>query len=306
MAESIQRIISELEKLDVSVEKRGNGYEVSFVRDPRAVQWLAKIPRILSIDAGGTIDSPQMLTADDWKGLGDQTALREIRIGNAGRFFGRDHAVFQHFTGLREFHHPGIREQGDEAVAEISRFERLEVLGIEQSKVSAAGMTHLRQLTRLKDLRISEIVVTGDLCKILPDCPLQDLTADGCRLNDADVQFLSRFSRLAGVSATDCLITDTGLREFGKMAMLRKLFLCGNSLSPTGLGEFIMRTSVESLWLSPDHVSGATVTALEHSAVKELVVSGSGCVPSELKRRLAHRFKGDSLGFFDEPDAPGE
>jgi hypothetical protein len=306
MAETVRQIIAELRKLDVFAVKREDGYEIFYLRDPRAVKWLAKLPNIVVIGAGGTVDGPQALTREDWASLGEQPRLRRIAMTNVAPFSGKDHSVFRQFKALREFHHSGIKTEGDAALAEICQCPGIEILGLERGNIPVEGMKHIRQLTKLKVLRITGIEVTGELKNILPDSPLESLTADECKLNDDDVRFLTRFTWLSQVTATKCLITDAALRDFAKMKSLRVLFLCNNSLTTDALADFLMTSTLDEVMLSPDQVSHLTVTALEHSRLKSLFVVGDGRVPDDLKARLLRRFTEEHLSITDDSSVSDE
>jgi hypothetical protein len=132
---------------------------------------------------------------------------------------------------------PELDEQHLAVLGGISSLEKLELSG---SKVSSAGLPHLRRLFKLYMLHL-----------------------DGTQVGDEGLASLSRLRGLGVLSLDHTRITDAGLAQLEKLPNLERLFLNGTAVTDAGLVHLSKLTKLKELSLVDTKISDAGLRHLK-------------------------------------------
>ena len=100
----------------------------------------------------------------------------------------------------------------DAGLATLNRLKRLQYLSLSDTQVSDAGLEHLKGLNQLHALRLNNTRVTDTGLEHLKLHHLRMLHLDGTQVTDAGLEHL-KGHRLAALSLNDTKITDAGLEH---------------------------------------------------------------------------------------------
>jgi len=111
-------------------------------------------------------------------------------------------------------------------VGALTDLERLWIVGGPPGtkKIAGFGLTHLRNLTALRDLALCQLPIS-----------------------DEDIMSLERLTRLEGLLLSDTLVTDAGLRYLKRLKKLSYLSLSRTQISAAGLEELKGLTELTTL-----------------------------------------------------------
>lgn len=154
------------------------------------------------------------LTLDD-KGAEVLGRLRQLRQLTLSGRQAISPAGFQHLAGLSELSQLTMRSCGlsDEHLAAVGQLRGLEVLVLSGNHITAAGIEHLRDLSKLRKLEVSF-----------------------CRgIDDQAFEKISRLERLEDLSAQETRVTDAGLTYLYDMPYLRSVTVLGSPATQRGL-----------------------------------------------------------------------
>ncbi len=109
-------------------------------------------------------------------------------------------------------------------------------LDLADSRVTGAGLIHLRALSRLKYLSLDRTEVDDAAIAQLAVLPeLKSLSLNGTKLTDAALIHLAALPKLQTLSLDGTHITDAGLRYLRRQASLEWLYLNDTTVSDAGL-----------------------------------------------------------------------
>jgi hypothetical protein len=162
---------------------------------------------------------------------------------------------------------PDGRKLGDEDLAYLREFPRLEILNLSKSLVTDAGMRELRGLRHLRGLYLSSTKITDagleplsglveletlDLSKTRIDdaglahlaglARLKLLLLNWTDVSDAGMKCLSGLSRLESLSLIATQVGNAGLQELAGLPRLNKLNACGTMVDENGVARLHART----------------------------------------------------------------
>lgn len=116
----------------------------------------------------------------------------------------------------------------DEGLGAVSKLPVLEVLNVEGTKVTGAGVEHLARATKLKELNLGGTAVTGAAFAAFPQpAALRKLNLGGTAFDNPNGPLLGRFTALTNLSLAGCGVTDDGLKSLGELKKLTNLDLSG-------------------------------------------------------------------------------
>jgi hypothetical protein len=102
----------------------------------------------------------------------------------------------------------------DDTVGNVAVFPHLERLELKHSRVTAKGITELRELARLHTLVLDGSDIDDRVAPILAQMKtLRDLRLDGTEITDAAVEYLAQLKDLRSLWIQDTRITRDGLRK---------------------------------------------------------------------------------------------
>jgi hypothetical protein len=175
----------------------------------------------------------------------------------------------------------GGSDLSDDDMGYVALLPDLEILILNRTKITDTGLIHvLRQLTRLRDVDLSETHVTVKAIGYLKNQKnLRKLTLDGISITDEGLQQLAtlrslRMLKLRGTDITDAglgvlrdfpdltdlILTRTsvgneGLQYVGKLGKLESLVLDETRITDDGIAALKGLKNLESLWLGGTAVS---------------------------------------------------
>jgi Leucine-rich repeat (LRR) protein len=133
----------------------------------------------------------------------------------------------------------------------------LEVLGMNCTAVSNAGLGSLSTLSQLRSLSIAGGYITDDGLRQLCDMPsLEVLVIDGNPLSGPGLRVLSALPRLRRLSLENTRIDNEGLEYVSEIRQLRSLSLRGTRITECGLVYLKGMPALESLDVSDTDVRG--------------------------------------------------
>lgn len=99
--------------------------------------------------------------------------------------------------------------------------------------VQDKGLAHLKDLTNLRELRISQTKVKGE--SLTPFVNLRKLNLDYSTFSDEGMRYLTGMKELTHLSLRDTLITDAGLQYLSGLTNLEYLDLYGGKITDRGV-----------------------------------------------------------------------
>jgi Leucine-rich repeat (LRR) protein/HEAT repeat protein len=132
-----------------------------------------------------------------------------------------------------------------EAITEIKRLGGAIEVGaaksafrvvLENTKITDAGLTHLRALTGLQKLDLGGTSITdAGLIQLEGSNSLERLYLDRTHVTDAGLAHLSKLSKLRFLGLDNTRVTDRGLEHLKGLARLGELSLCGTPVTGEGV-----------------------------------------------------------------------
>jgi len=163
-----------------------------------------------------------------------------------------------------------------EGIADIGHLSRLESLTLaDGSSIDGAALAGLSPLTALKSLTIYKATLGGNI-SALADLPaLRELDLSDCRLSDAALSAIGRFTDLYQLNLSRVELTDSGLEKLTGLASLDQLDLAGNPVTDAGLDHLRPLKSLRTLWLNDTKTTEAGQKRLV-GAIPKLRIDTSG------------------------------
>ena len=144
----------------------------------------------------------------------------------------------------------------------VKNLTQLQQLELGFTKVTDAGLGHLKGLTQLRLLGLACTYVTDAGLEHLKGCTkLQTLWLGFTKVTDAGVKRLKGLTRLELLDLGGTKVTDAGLQHLNGLTQLRSLWLWHTQVTDAGLAHLKGLTQLRDLYLSSTKVTDA---GLEH------------------------------------------
>jgi len=130
-------------------------------------------------------------------------------------------------------------DAGDEDLLHVGKLSHLEMLDLRDTRITDAGLQHLRGLNRLKVLILTGTAVTDQGLAPLGDMPqLTVLSLEETKITDRGLQQLKGLANLGWLNLSATQITDAGLSCLKEYPSLDVLVLERCATTREGLSEF--------------------------------------------------------------------
>lgn len=223
---------------------------------PRILRIPAQCPRtLLEIRHRGRVsrmhddESEIVLPADATVGLRlthpNQVALLEDFAPDAIQFLDLGHPKFD-----------------DRALEVCARFHTLTRLHAIRTRITDAGLSHLRELRSLEWLFLGRSRISDHGLGSIQELRLSRLHLDNTRVGDAGVKYLSGMESLQVLGLSGTKVTDAALEYLGDLSKLRHLGLAGTAVTDAGLQPLGRLDSLQVLVLTSTQVRGPGVVHL--------------------------------------------
>ncbi|MFP6613292.1 MAG: leucine-rich repeat domain-containing protein [Pirellulales bacterium] len=160
----------------------------------------------------------------------------------------------------------------DEVIAAIKEMARrvtvdkgtVVAVSLKGTKVTDAGLVHLKRLTSLKILDLSNTKVTdAGLVHLKGLTKLEKLSLNDTKVTDAGLEHLKGLTKLESLSLWDTKVTDAGLEHLKGMTELKKLSLLNTKITDAGLVHLKGLTNLEVLNLTRTKITDAGLVHLK-------------------------------------------
>jgi Leucine-rich repeat (LRR) protein len=166
---------------------------------------------------------------------------------------------------------------GDDQARWLGDLPDLKRLWLHQTKVTDAGMAHLRDLHQLEDLVIYGTALTDDGFRHLRDLrKLAHLNMHGLPVGDGAVSHLAQLTNLKTLHASHTRVTDSGLASLANLTQLEVLDLDRTQISDAGLAHLKRLTKLRELSLTGNQITAAGARHLANLVSLEGLALG-GC-----------------------------
>ena len=152
----------------------------------------------------------------------------------------------------------------DADLGPIGSLDRLEILDLNSSAVTDAGMVHLKGLSNLQILYLNDTHIgDGGMAYLASLTSLKSLDLSNTEITDAGLVQLAGLSGLEELYVGNTRVTDAGLAHLKNMTALGKLDLEGTQISDTGLAHLKELTYLHMLDLDRTRISDEGLVHLE-------------------------------------------
>jgi hypothetical protein len=186
-------------------------------------------------------------------------ALNGVRLNDAGR---KALADLQYLVEFRM-----LGEADDDILASVSQLKRLECINLSDTRITDAGLSHLRKVPSLLSVSIDGAGITDGGLRHLAGLKLRALYLAGTAVTDRGVVYLTGMHELNELNLGDTDVTDAAIPSLLKLKKLEFLGLSDTRVSAAGCrkliaslpdlrilitadGEWIMRDSATGRWPS--------------------------------------------------------
>jgi len=168
----------------------------------------------------------------------------------------------------------------------LSQFTSMTDLSLEDTRITAAGLTHLRMLHKLEWLNLYRCRIGDAGLKELAGLKsLQHLPVGETGISDSGLAHVRDLRQLVYLGLRGNKITDRGLRQLSRLVRLQGLYLGETRISDKGLGHLAGLTQLRQLWLNDTTVSDASIGLLTRfTKLRELHITGTQITPQGLAR----------------------
>jgi hypothetical protein len=152
----------------------------------------------------------------------------------------------------------------DDWLVNLKGLPYLKNLRLPGTNVTGVGLAHLKGLTRLEDLDLRYTKVTDDGLTYLNGLPeLSWLYLGKTSVTDAGLAHLAGFSKLKFLDLRDTKITDAGLVHLQKLPKLQALYLSETKVSDAGLVHLKKLTHLQTIDVKFTKLTEAGVNELK-------------------------------------------
>jgi len=194
------------------------------------------------------------------------------------------------------------RDLRGSSLSDLKRLSSLQKLDLTSNRrITDAHLEHLKGLTALRELRLSDTQVTGGgLAHLLPISGLRLLDLSGTHVHDPGLRYVARFSELQELMLTHCGITDAGLADLQGLKKLTALHLWKCRVTDKGLSQLKALTSLQRLDVRHTDVTDAGKRDLQ-KALPKLQFLGDSDSQSEPDKAKEDDTKDTKKKDCDEP-----
>jgi hypothetical protein len=173
----------------------------------------------------------------------------------------------------------------------IGAFSAMTDLSLEETRVTAAGMRHLRGLKRLEWLNLYRCKIGDDGLAAMGELPnLQHLPVGKSGVTDAGLESVSKFRKLEYLGLRGNSISDAGLRHVRPLTHLKGLNLAETKVTDQGIRQLADLPKLARLWLSSTKVTDDVVPHLARlKTLRQLYLEETGLTKGgiqQLRRSL--------------------
>jgi hypothetical protein len=166
---------------------------------------------------------------------------------------------------------------GDDEAQWLADLPDLKRLWLHGTRVTDAGMVHLRDLCELEDLVLYDTRVTDEGFRHLRDLrKLTHLNMHGLPVGDGAFSHLAQLTNLKTLHASYTKVTDEGLATLANHTQLEVLDLSRTQITENGLAHLKRLTRLRELSLAGNQITAAGTGHLANLANLEQLVLG-GC-----------------------------
>jgi Leucine Rich repeat len=166
----------------------------------------------------------------------------------------------QHPVWKVDLSHTGVQ---DTDLLELQGLTDLEVLILFDTKITDAGLYHLRPFRSLCALDLSDTRVSGEgLVHLVKMRHLESLKLTGTRITDKSLAYVQHLHSLWLLDLGGTRIGDAGLIHLHPLVRLSRLSLCRTQITDGGLSKLPGLPSLEVIFLDHTKVTAEGATAL--------------------------------------------
>jgi hypothetical protein len=155
-----------------------------------------------------------MLTAEDLRGIGRITTLKELRLSRS--------------------------TISDAGVNELTGLKQLQILDLSQTDLTDRGVQGLEGMTDLEILKLSKTKITDAGLKSLGKLKnLRTLGLSQNQIGDAGLKALRGLEKLTSLDLSATQLTDDGLMQLGQLPALNSVRVTGTKVTTAGRTKFI-------------------------------------------------------------------
>jgi hypothetical protein len=161
-------------------------------------------------------------------------------------------------------------EVRDDDLRNVGRLTALEVLDLEYTKITDAGVRHLAGLKHLRNLSIGGTKITDESLRTIGKLStLEDLLMESTAVGDDGVAYLSDLRNLRSLDLGKTKVGDDGLAQLGSLQQIRRLYLAETRVTDRGLQHLRHHEQLRFLGLNNTTVSDAGMPDLAQLAQLE-------------------------------------
>ena len=154
----------------------------------------------------------------------------------------------------------------DEMWIHLAEYQALEILNLDLTRVTGVGLSNLKGLAALRDLRLTRNPISIEGMEQLGQLTqLEVLALYRTPVNDEGVAHLATLAGLKELFLGETKITDAGLVHVTRLANLTALHLDTTDITDAGLMQLTALTQLKTLDLRGTKVSEAAVTKLKEA-----------------------------------------
>lgn len=168
----------------------------------------------------------------------------------------------------------------------LTQFTSMTDLSLEDTRITAAGLAHLRLLHKLEWLNLYRCRIGDEGMKHLAKLKsLQHLPVGETGISDSGLAHVRDLRQLLYLGLRGNKITDQGLRQLRRLVRLQGLYLGETQIRDKGLRHLTGLTQLRQLWLNDTAVTDASIGLLtKFTKLRELHITGTQITPQGLAR----------------------
>jgi hypothetical protein len=176
------------------------------------------------------------------------------------------------------FNKPGA----DEVAGHLARLPALDLVNFDESDLSDSGLSRLRGLDLHYVSLFQTKVTDAGVRHVRAMTNLEDLGLSSTSIGDAAMAHVATLPKLAALSVSDTNVTDLGVRSIVKLPALKFLNLRGTRVGDEGAALLASKAGLEQVLLEDTHVSPPAIRALRAALPDAGITapSGSESVPN--------------------------
>lgn len=188
----------------------------------------------------------------------------------------------------------GGQDVTDDVFKLFSPLTDCRTIAIFSSKITDAGLEHLKGLQSIETLRVYNAPVIGSFLKHFAGHPkLSSLELEGTRVNDGALAHLAELPNLSGLNLKHTPISGWGLKHLAGNAKVNSIVLSYTQLNDAALPHIASLPNLKSLDIGATKVTDDGMKALSaHANLAQLNVIGTAVSPAGLGHLKAAPLEG--------------